>query len=192
MYFLFHSSFYLLQTLPLYSCCLLWIKKTDLEGQEGKKGFGTWFAYNAIYLWLKTLFLSISWLKTLYLTFVAMVGKRTATSWAFELYQLRLYSFEIYLCQNDLDLFHQIRATILHIRLTCDYSTGSPNTKSHWVPSSHLTLETELTCLIRGRGAGAGAGAFLKFKSKNAHKPLLNAMSAKTCFAHSFVLCIYK
>ena len=98
-----------------------------------------------------------------------MVGKRTATSWAFELYQLRLYSFEIYLCQNDLDLFHQIRASILHIRLTSDYPTGSPNTKSHWVPSSHLTLETELTCnsLIWGRGAG-GAGAFLKFKSKNA------------------------
>ena len=73
------------------------------------------------------------------------------------------------LCQNDLDLFQQIRASILHIRLSCDYSTGSPRTKSHWVPSSHLTLETELTCnsLIWGRGAG-GAGAYLKFKSKNA------------------------
>ena len=149
MYFLFHSSFYLLQTLPLSSCCWLCnnslvIKKTDLDGQEGKRVFGTWFAYSAIYL----------------------------------------------LCQNDLDLFQQIRASILHIRLTCDYSTGSPSTKSHWVPSSHLTLETELTCkgLIRGRGAGAGA--FLKFKSKNAQ---CNAMSAKTCFAYSlsFKLCIY-
>ena len=79
------------------------------------------------------------------------------------------YSAIYLLCQNDLDLFQQIRASILHIRLSCDYSTGSPRTKSHWVPSSHLTLETELTCksLIWGRGAG-GAGAYLKFKSKNA------------------------
>ena len=83
-------------------------------------------------------------------------------------YTINIYFYSA-LCQNDLDLFQQIRASILHIRLTCDYSTGSPSTKSHWVPSSHLTLETELTCnsLIWGRGAG-GAGAFLKFKSKNA------------------------
>ena len=108
-------------------------------------------------------------------------------------YTINIYFYSA-LCQNDLDLFQQIRASILHIRLTCDYSTGSPSTKSHWVPSSHLTLETELTCnsLIWGRGAG-GAGAFLKFKSKNALKHLLNAMSAKTCFAYSlsFKLCIY-
>ena len=153
------------------------------------------------YLWLKTLYLSILWLKTLYLTaFVRWLEKvwiqtepSSCISYGFTLlkYTINIYFYSA-LCQNDLNLFQQIRASILHIRLTCDYSTGSPSTKSHWVPSSHLTLETELTCnsLIWGRGAG-GAGAFLKFKSKNAHKPLLNAMSAKTCFAHSFVLCIY-
>ena len=176
----------------LRAVCSLVNKENRPWRSGGKKGFWDMICVQCnLFMTENTLFVNLMTQNTIFDGICAMVGKSMDTSWPFELYQLRLYSFEIYLCQNDLDLFQQIRASILHIQLTCDYSTGSPSTKSHWVPSSHLTLETELTCnsLIWGRGAG-GAGAFLKFKSKNAQ---CNAMSAKTCFAHSlsFISCIY-
>ena len=178
MYFLFHSSFYLLQTLPLSSCCLLCnnslVNKENRPWRSGgKKGFWDMICVQCnLFMTENTLFVNLMTQNTTYIwrhlwPWLENVRLQAEPSsciiYGFTLlkHTVNIYFYSA-LCQNDLDLFQQIRASILHIRLSCDYSTGSPRTKSHWVPSSHLTLETELTCnsLIWGRGA-AGEVAFL-------------------------------
>ena len=102
MYFLFHSSFYLLQTLPLSSCC--WLCNNFLVNKEnrpwrsgGKKGFWDMICVQCnLFMTENTLFVNLMTQNTIFDGICAMVGKSMDTSWPFELYQLRLYSFEIY------------------------------------------------------------------------------------------------
>ena len=102
MYFLFHSPFYLLQTLLLSSCCLLCnnflVNKENRPWRSGgKKGFWDMICVQCnLFMTENTLFVNLMTQNTIFDGICAMVGKSMDTNWAFELYQLRLYSFEIY------------------------------------------------------------------------------------------------